>query len=391
MTKKRLLIISNRYPAGIDDTASPFVYDFRKALEKYGIDLDIVTPYYKPSGADTSFLDGHVHPFEWSDGSKVISQLPLWNPSSFLKIKKYFDNGYQTAKELVEQKRYDGIIALWALPSGYIARKISREFDIPYGIWALGSDINSWGTKPFLGKITVDILKNADVRFADGYELAMKVKMLSNKGCRFLPSFHNIHFIKPATLNNEKYFLCFGRVEKAKGVFDLLQSFKIFLTDYPEWKLYYIGIGTASGKLRKEIKKLDLQSNITLLGYLEREKVNHYLSGATAVIIPSHSDSLPLTFGEAMQAGRPVITSDVGDMPYFVIKYRVGYHFPVGDIAALAEKMQLMTVNHVPFSFNCEKVPMELNIDTSAAAFAKWLESQTVQQESKSYEYTGTR
>jgi hypothetical protein len=34
---------------------------------------------------------------------------------------------------------------------------------------------------------------------------------------------------------------------------------------------------------------------------------------------------------------------------------------------------------------------MELNIDTSAAAFAKWLESQTAQQESKSYEYAGTR
>ena len=42
-SKKRLLIVTNRYPAGPDDIASPFVHDFRKALEAaldYGWRLD---------------------------------------------------------------------------------------------------------------------------------------------------------------------------------------------------------------------------------------------------------------------------------------------------------------------------------------------------------------
>jgi glycosyltransferase involved in cell wall biosynthesis len=162
------------------------------------------------------------------------------------------------------------------------------------------------------------------------------------------------------------------------------------LDDNPEWKLYYIGSGSALEKLRNQINKLKFENNISALGYLERDKINRYLSGAVAMIIPSHSDSLPLTFGEAMQAGCPVITSEVGDMPYFVIKYRVGYHYPTGDIIALSEKMQMMAANHVSFSYNCEKVPRELNIETSAAAIAKWLESRCGHQETKSYEYAGT-
>ncbi|UCD94228.1 MAG: glycosyltransferase [Candidatus Zixiibacteriota bacterium] len=374
---KRLLIITNRYPRCPDDTASPFVYDFRQALERLGIDVQIVTPFYAPPTEDTSYIDNSVCIFEWSDGRHVISQLPLYRPSSLAKIRIFFRNGFRSAAGILESGEFDGILALWAAPSGYIALKLSRKYDLPYAVWALGSDINSWAKLPFIGSVIVKVLKSADRLFADGCELAMKVQAITDRNCRFIPSYHAIRIDTERPLNPEKRFVSFGRIEKNKGVFDLLEAFRIFLNDHPDWKLYYVGTGRDENKLTSLIQAGNLSDSVVYAGYLHRSILNKLLAGSTAAVIPSYSDSLPLTFGEAMQARLPVICSDVGDMPYFIDKHKVGLHYPVGNVDELAERLHLMTRQHHQFSVNCPAVLEELDIDNSAQAVAEWLDAVT--------------
>ena len=383
----RLLLISNRYPAGPNDTASPFVYDFRKALEQRGLEIDIVTPHYQSPRDDYRYIDDRVHRFQWSDGRKVISQLPLYDPLSLFKMRRYLRNGYKTAAELLDKRKYSAIMALWALPSGFIASRLSRQYNIPYALWTLGSDINCWATKPLVGRLTVNVLKKADILYADGYELAMKVQALSDKDCRFIPSFHSIEFEKVPYESSEKYFLCPGRVEKAKGVFDLLEAFRLFQSDHNDWKLYYVGAGRAENDLQRKIVSHRLEKSVRCFGYLERKAFNRLVRLAAAVIIPSHSDSLPLTFGEAMQLGRPVITSDVGDMPYLVDRYKVGYHFPAGDIGALAERMDWMNRASTDFAASCPAVVKILDIRNAAEAVTKWLDTLTLKEKVPDYDY----
>ena len=74
------------------------------------------------------------------------------------------------------------------MPSGYWAASVGRQNDIPFAVWALGSDI--WG----LGKIPVmrgqlqRVLQAADRCFADGMKLAEDVEWLSGRRCQFLAS-----------------------------------------------------------------------------------------------------------------------------------------------------------------------------------------------------------
>jgi glycosyltransferase involved in cell wall biosynthesis len=374
---KRLLIITNRYPRCPDDTASPFVYDFRRALERIGIDVQIVTPFYAPPVEDTSYIDSSVHIFDWSDGRHVISQLPLYRPSSLAKIRTFFRNGYRLAAGILESGAFDSILALWAAPSGYIARRLSKKYNLPYAVWALGSDINNWARRPLIGGIVVKVLKDADGLFADGCELAMKVQAITDRNCRFIPSYHAIEIDAERPANPEKRFVAFGRVEKSKGVFDLLEAFQVFLKDHPDWKLYYVGTGRAEEKLKSMIQARNLTDSVICSGYLQRSILNKLLVGSTAAVIPSHSDSLPLTFGEAMQARVPVICSDVGDMPYFIDKHQVGLYYPAGDTDELAERLNLMVQLHHQFAVNCPAVLEELDIVNSAQAVAEWLESAT--------------
>jgi len=372
---KRLLIITNRYPAGPDDVASPFVHDFRTTLETAGVEVDVVTPYYQAYQNDAAYIDDSVHAFPWSDGSTVISQLPLYHPASLLKIKRYFRCGYDAAANLIEKKKYDGILALWAAPSGYIAYKLSEKYKIPYAVWALGSDINSWAQLPIVGRVILKVLNNANRLYADGYELAMKVNTMTGRDCRFIPSYHaiDIKAIKPDI--PEKRFICVGRVEKSKGVFDLLEAFRLFAVLHWKWKLYFVGSGRAEEELRASISDNRLDDSVFCCGYLPRGEIDALLINSTAAVIPSHADSLPLTFGEAMQAGVPVICSDVGDMPHFVEHYRVGSHYPAGDAQALAERMDDMITDAAKYARNCASVLAELDIKNSTRAIFSWLET----------------
>jgi len=375
---KRLLIISNRYPVGPDDTASPFVYDFRRALESQNIEIDVVTPYYKAISDNNEYLDASVHRFRWSDGLKVISQLPFYNPATFFKIRKFFKAGLKTGEELLKKNKYNGIIALWAAPSGYIACRLSRKFKVPYAVWALGSDINRWATLPLIGHIILKVLKRADIRFADGYKLATKVEALSRKQCDFIPSYHAIGIDKGNFKSSEeygKYFISIGRIEKSKGVLDLLEAFRIFIKDNPEWRLYYVGTGRVENELKRRIKTYKLGDSVKYLGYLHRRGINRLLVNAVAAVIPSHSDSLPLTFGEAMQANVPVICSDIGDMPSLIDKYDVGYYYHIGNIKELALTMNMMAENSIELSGNCANVLEELDINNSAKMINRWLDS----------------
>ncbi|UCD18143.1 MAG: glycosyltransferase [Candidatus Zixiibacteriota bacterium] len=378
MSNKRLLIVTNRYPTGPDDTASPFVHDFRESLRRLGVQVEVVTPYYRSSGGDFSYLDESVFRFAWSDGNRVISRLALTNPSSYPKIWRYFQNGYRCAAQLVRANGYDGVIALWAMPSGYIARRLWRQYGIAYAVWTLGSDINVWAQRPFVGRMIRTILNDADRLFADGYELSEKVESLCEKKCTFLPSMHRIDAVKTDDTSQKENFICVGRLERSKGIFDLLEAFRSFYRRHGNWRLYYVGTGCAEAELKNAVASYQLQSAVTVCGYCDRQKTNGMLARAVAAIIPSYSDSLPLTFGEAMQASLPVICSEVGDMPRFIDKYRVGYHFPAGDIDRLAELMDDMVLESDRFRRNCPGVLAELDLSNSAQTILDWLQSTRV-------------
>ncbi|SYZ74168.1 putative Group 1 glycosyl transferase [Candidatus Zixiibacteriota bacterium] len=387
MSPKKLLIITNRFPAGPDDPASPFIYDFKMALKRRGISCDIITPYYRPHRDDTRYLNNDIHRFDWSDGTTVISQLPLYDPRSWLKIRRYLSHCHAASATLLQKNEYSAILALWALPSGYIARKLFRRFGVPYSVWALGSDINNWARRPLLKKMITDILKDASALYADGYELAAKTETLAGKSCRFLPSYHAIDIESAGGLPGEKYFLCLGRLEKEKGIFDLLDAFLLFSRNHPEWRLYFVGSGRATETLRKRINSYRLDDRVRCTGYLERKAANRLLLQCRAIIIPSHSDSLPLTFGEAMQAGRPVIASEIGDMPLFIDKYRVGLHYPVGNIEALCDRMTTVSASDTELVRNCPEVIKELDINNAAAEISRWLDSLRLEKQKDVLQY----
>lgn len=371
MSPIKLLLVTNRYPANRDDGASPFVADFVAGLKHRQVDCTVLTPYHHAEGFDN---DDSVVRFGWGEGTLTIGSLPLLRPSSWLKIAAYMRRGYAEAVRLHRERKFDFCLALWAAPSGLFARRLNRDFGLPYAVWCLGSDIHTYARLPVLGNLIVETLTASDRVYSDGYDLAQAAERLSGCRCHFLPSLRRISTPVPDTDGRrERLLVCPGRVEQSKGVFDLLEAFRSIAPKFNSWSLYFVGDGRARRRLEQRIETYGLAKQVKALGFLPAGEMFRLINLSAAVVIPTRSDSLPLTFGEAMQLRRPVIVTDVGDLKYFTEKYGVGVVVPPASPSRLADALNRFITEKRDYTSGFSECVGELDVDSAVERFVCWL------------------
>lgn len=92
-------------------------------------------------------------------------------------------------------------------------------------------------------------------------------------------------------------------------------------------------------KLRDEL----CQGNIHFLGFQSKERLALCYKAADLFVLPTREDIWGLVINEAMAYGLPVITTDRCVAGMELVEDGVnGYIVPVGDVAALAEKIRLV-------------------------------------------------
>jgi len=78
---------------------------------------------------------------------------------------------------------------------------------------------------------------------------------------------------------------------------------------------------------------------IEVVGRVPQEAVSKYLNRATCLCMVSRREAFGIAYIEAMHAGLPVIASDLGAAPDFVINGETGYRVDPDDVDALAERI----------------------------------------------------
>jgi glycosyltransferase involved in cell wall biosynthesis len=336
-----ILLITNRYPRDDNDPASPFVPDFVQALTALGARVIVSTPQY---GDPPETENGDVYRFRFGP---TTDETPIgsWNillPKTWLKIHRFVAVGERAVDDLVTRFSIDHILALWALPSGWFARHVARKRDIPYSVWCLGSDINSWARRPIFGRITRHILSKADHVFADGFALAKAARKLAGRPCRFLPSFCFLPDDRPVTgerIAKRPFFLYAGRMHRDKGVYDLLAAYNQANLAARGFDLIFVGDGPEMERIRLLVQDNKTSEHVKVLGRVPGTTLTKYYRGAQAVVIPSRADSLPLVFSEAVQCGSPVVVYDTGDLGHFVRRFKLGRVVAAGDVQSLGQAL----------------------------------------------------
>lgn len=122
--------------------------------------------------------------------------------------------------------------------------------------------------------------------------------------------------------NDDFIIIYSGRINKDKGVKELIQAFKS-LEQYPSIKLLILGSSFFGNKLEKDLFIQELQeeakklkSTITFTGFIPYNQIPSYLAIADIAVIPSiWNDPFPTTILEAMASGTPIIATISGGIP----------------------------------------------------------------------------
>jgi glycosyltransferase involved in cell wall biosynthesis len=145
-------------------------------------------------------------------------------------------------------------------------------------------------------------------------------------------------------INSEEFLLvCATRLVEAKGVDILLQAVSRVVRQGISCRCIIVGDGPLKEKLLEEVNRLGLWGCVYFEGF--QEDVRPYLQAASAFILTSHLEGLPLSVLEAMACGVPCIVTNVGGSAEAVKDQVVGLVIPPASVDAAADAISYLAVH----------------------------------------------
>ncbi len=306
------------------EAAGAFVADFAEALSRQA-DVTVIAP----GGRDADESCSRVTVRRFAVPRLPLSLLEPVNPLHWLSIIKTLRSGMLALNSAVSRQRPDHIFALWALPSGFWANRLWHHRGIPYSTWALGSDIWSLGRVPIVRSVLRRVLREGQIRFADGVRLSSDVKCLSEMDCRFLPSSRVLPDRQLKRISGQPPFrIAFlGRWHPNKGVDILLESLSRLAEE--DWhriqEVRVCGGGPLEQLVHDRCTTMSRAGRpVTVGGYLNKNEAADLMGWADYLVLPSRIESIPVVFSDAMQSGCPIVCTPVGDLQALNDRYRIG-------------------------------------------------------------------
>lgn len=210
----------------------------------------------------------------------------------------------------------------------------------------------------------------------------LKKKCIENKvdPKRLLLIPHFIEFNQamdlPETSQRKKIMYC-GTITEENGILDLMSAFSLIRDDFDDLDLYIIG--DLPKKMQEKITNLKMDlDRIYFPGQLNKDQVHSYLSNAFMFINPRKSGEwadagFPTKIGEYFSFKKPVISTNVGDLTFYLkdkieiifaesnniksiadsIKYVMTHH---DQTQVIANNGYLWALDHLDFRKNCKKL-----------------------------------
>jgi glycosyltransferase involved in cell wall biosynthesis len=107
-------------------------------------------------------------------------------------------------------------------------------------------------------------------------------------------------------------------LEPIYGLDTAIRALALVREKVPEIQLKIAGSGPQSAELEQLVQGLGLADTVAFVGRLERQQIVALYHSAHAMLNPSRVDNMPNSVLEALACGLPVISTNVGGVPYIV-------------------------------------------------------------------------
>jgi glycosyltransferase involved in cell wall biosynthesis len=393
----RILALTSSYPRFEGDATAPFIESIITHVVRLGHEVHLVVPEDREWSRPPSEDGLHFHPFRYSPVrtwtpwgySQSLQAGVRLHKSLYALAPVVLFAAQRTCRALARRERFDVLHAHWLVPNGLILARMSEGIGLPLVVSLHGSDISvperSRWMRPFVRRT---FARTAAVT-APSADLLDRAKQLGAGGIlELIPYGADTETIRSdqreasrrsfGLEDSDVMVLGIGRFVHWKGFDVLIDAVARLRASTPSVRLVFAGDGDLREALVARVRDLDLADRVSFAGMVGREDVPSYFAAADVVAVPSvhykgYVDGLPNVALEAMAAGKPVVSTNVGGLPDVIKDGENGFLVEEDDAAQLAEAIRRLAVDSALRTRMGEKgralIRESLNWDAVARSF----------------------
>jgi glycosyltransferase involved in cell wall biosynthesis len=153
-----------------------------------------------------------------------------------------------------------------------------------------------------------------------------------------------VAFDSPSSAARGNLVLFLGRLEPAKGIFDLLGAVAALRPAIPDVRLVCAGDGDRI-TVARYADRLGISDAVKFTGWVGPSGKRALFESAAVLAAPSYDAALPMSLLEAMAAGVPAVAAAVGGIPEAIQDGVNGFLVAPGDAASLARVVRKLLLD----------------------------------------------
>jgi len=155
---------------------------------------------------------------------------------------------------------------------------------------------------------------------------------------RIVPNIVNLERFTPGVRNEAAPHILVARnLEKLYDNASALRAFALIRQQHPGARMTIAGTGPEREPLERLARELGVADAVTFPGRVENSDMPALYQTASIALNPSLADNMPISILEALASGVPVVSTDVGGVPFLVEDGKTALLVPPGDHAAMAQ------------------------------------------------------
>jgi glycosyltransferase involved in cell wall biosynthesis len=307
-------------------------------------------------GAELVQLGNEVEYFQLCHESEnTISNYDLQNHGIKVSISKLYNSkllNYFIAYLKAMQRVYESDFIYIFFPNTfkYLAL-FASIMGKKYGLYVRGQiGISSW--------VSNILYKYAYVVFtvSSNFTNAINKRLLNDKAHTIKPM---ISFTEKDIVNNRVYnktnnfqLLYVGRVDKNKGLYELLDSIKRLKENCSfDFHLNIVGDGSELPFLKKKVAELGIHNLVYFSGHVTNlEEIKRLYIQSDIYILPTYHEGFPRTLYEAMLFGIPIATTFVGGIPGIMTENYNCYRIEPKSVSSIFDKLEYIMIHYIETS-----------------------------------------
>jgi glycosyltransferase involved in cell wall biosynthesis len=134
-------------------------------------------------------------------------------------------------------------------------------------------------------------------------------------------------------------------LEKIYGIDTAIKAISLLKHKFPHIQLFIAGSGPLLDELTQLVTMLDLSQNVEFTGKLSPDEVAELYANVDIMLNPTTVDNMPNSVLEALAVGIPVVTTDVGGIPYIVADNQTALLVDVNNPEMMANKVEQLIMD----------------------------------------------